>query len=136
MSKCMIAAAVLVAMGAAVSFAEGLPSQSKLAKMGLSSMSVVDDHAGTQVRGKGFGAGYFAFAVAVVDPLNVGAAATSTFVGAYTFGQDPRAAAGDLVTGTGGIDPIAPGSPLTVNLATPNGVWTASTFGIAFGAGN
>jgi hypothetical protein len=144
--KRMLLAAVIAAVVAGTSFADGIPSSAKLAQMGLSSMKVVRDQQGEQGRGKGFGAGYFSFRVAVqegVFPLPAGPfvnnpvnSATATFVGAYTWGQDPRAAVGDLATGTGGIDPVAPGSPLTVNLATPQGVWTATTFGISFGNGN
>lgn len=41
-------------LAASVSMAQGIPSQSKLNKLGLSSMELVSDHAGEQVRGKAF----------------------------------------------------------------------------------
>lgn len=143
MKKSMIAVA-LVAMFAGSAMAEGL-SSSKLDKLGLSSLAVASDQQGEEVRGAGFGASFFTFTVTVTEGIvtpagafvnNAANTSTASFAGAYTFGQDPRAAAGDLVTGQGGIDPVAPGSPFTVNLATPNGVWTASSFGISFGQGN
>jgi hypothetical protein len=136
--KRMLMAAVIAAVVAGTSLADGLPSRTKLAQMGLSSMKVVQDQQGEQVRGKGFGAAYFSFRSTLTEgvlaaPLillgppqfvnnNVNTV-SSSFVGAHTWGQDPRAAAGD-------------GSPLSLNLATPNGVWTSSTFGISFGNGN
>lgn len=55
MKKGMIVAALAVVCGAGSLLAgEGLPSQSKLNKLGLSSMRVASDHAGQQVRGQGF----------------------------------------------------------------------------------
>ena len=54
MKNGMIAAALVVALGAGSLLAEGVPSQSKLNNLGLSSMQVATDHDGMQVRGKGF----------------------------------------------------------------------------------
>jgi len=55
MKKGMIVAALAVVCGASSLLAgEGLPSQSKLNNLGLSSMQVASDQAGEQVRGQGF----------------------------------------------------------------------------------
>lgn len=136
MKKYLLIAALSVFLGSATLMAEGVPSNSKLDQLGLSGLNVAGDEAGEQVRGHGFGAGYYTYAVAVADPILLGNTSTAALTGAYTFGQDPRASVGAFVAGQGGVDPVAPGAPLTVNLATPNFVATASSFGIIFGQGN
>lgn len=56
MSKKLFLALLLAVAGAASANAsDRLPSNSKLAKLGLSSMNVVDDTAGMKVRGQGVG---------------------------------------------------------------------------------
>ena len=68
-------AAMLVALVSSVALAEdGLPSQSKLNKLGLSSMQVASDAAGEQVRGKGFSKIIFSWQAsagekAILDPV-------------------------------------------------------------------
>jgi hypothetical protein len=49
-----IALGLVATFVASAAIAEGLPSQSKLNKMGLGSMQVASDQAGEQVRGKAF----------------------------------------------------------------------------------
>lgn len=61
MKKLMWMAAVAALLGAGAANAEGLPSQSKMANLGLSSMSVVSDQQGNEVRGQGFGASTLTF---------------------------------------------------------------------------
>ena len=55
MKHSWIAAALLAALSAQAGLsAEGMPSQNKLANLGLSTLAVVDDDQGAQVRGKQF----------------------------------------------------------------------------------
>lgn len=56
MKRAVLLAIVVVAISSAVSLAEGLPSKSKLAQLGLSSMTVASDEQGAQVRGSGYAA--------------------------------------------------------------------------------
>ena len=49
-----IVLSLVAAFAASVAMAEGIPSQSKLNSLGLSSMNVVSDQAGEEVRGKAF----------------------------------------------------------------------------------
>jgi hypothetical protein len=146
MKMSAVIAGLAVALLASVVNAQGQPSSSKLAKMGLSSMRVVTDSQGEQVRGRGFGAGFFTIRMTLTEGVfntttnqfvnNTANTITATATNAFTWGQDPRATPGAVVAGTGGFNPVTPGSPVTINLATPQGIWTASGFGIGFGNGN
>jgi hypothetical protein len=145
MKMTTVIASLLLVMVAGVAFGDGRPSSAKLAKFGLSSMKVVADEQGEQVRGRGFGAGFFRITMTVTEGVFVNGGfvnntpantITAAATNAFTWGQDPRASAGAVVAGSGGFNPVTPGSPVTINLATPNGIWTASGFGIGFGNGN
>jgi hypothetical protein len=145
MKMIAVVASLVVVMAAGAANAQGRPSSAKLGRLGLSSMKVVSDQRGEEVRGRGFGAGFFRFTATVTEGVFVNGAfvnntpansMTGSAAIGFTWGQDPRANAGAVVAGSGGINPVTPGSPVTLNLATPNGVWTASGFGIGFGNGN
>jgi hypothetical protein len=85
MMKRVLSAALLLVSGSAAALAgDGLPSHSKLSKMGLGSMKVADDAQGLQVRGRGFGALGIAFIT-----TSTGAQITTPVSGGLTFGTEP-----------------------------------------------
>ena len=55
MKSCVVVAALLMIAAASVQAGDGVPSQSKLNKLGLSSIQIADDAAGTAIRGEGMG---------------------------------------------------------------------------------
>lgn len=128
MKTCSMLATLIVAFGAAVSSAEGLPSQSKLSQLGLSSMNVVSDQQGHTVRGKFLGSGGI---------LGLGLTATGTpgngtlaFPGALVV--FPTIAAQTQIAGNAprslGATAFGAGGFGTVNVATTNGNPTFSGY--------
>jgi hypothetical protein len=96
----MVAALLLASLGAGSALAQGIPSQSKLSKMGLSSMKVVSDDVGSQVRGKAF---------ATVGG-QIRAATGGAFFGPWGWGGFP-------LTGPGGNAVSFTGSAVSGSLA-------------------
>ena len=113
-----IFAALLVALFASAALAEnGLPSQSKLNKMGLASMQVASDEAGSQVRGKAFSKIIFSW------QASAGEKAIRNADG--TISIDPaNFVANDLNNGAGIIED---GLPLTFGAANAQLVNLAAT---------
>ena len=122
--------------------AEGLPSQSKLAKLGLSSMSVVSDAQGGQVRGEGFGGITILFTLNTT--IGVGNTASATGTQSNVFGQDAQVLGTTTFGGTGfgGFqDSTAPdfstyvSTPITVNTSGGGVTSVSSIQGFMWGAG-
>ena len=143
MKKIAMIAALVAVFAVSSVYAEGVPSQSKLNSLGLSSLNVASDAAGQEVRGEGFGAASFTFNLAVTAD---GGANTQTAVGTQSsvFGQDPQTL--DAVsfggTGFGGFaDNTAPdfstyvSTPITINAAFGGVTSVASIQGFSWGIG-
>lgn len=111
MKKCLMVVAVFVALGAGAVRAEGLPSQSKLSQLGLSSMNVVSDQQGETVRGKFLGVGGILTLGGTGTGTPGGGVVTFPVIAAqsYISGNAPRAL-GNTVFGANGF--------ATVNIAT------------------
>lgn len=131
MMKSLWIAAIVAVIGAEVASAEGLPSQSKLSQLGLSSMTVVGDEQGAEVRGKFLGVGGI---------LSLGASTTGTpgipgllapilAPGVVVF---PTIAAQTQIAGNSpralGASAFGAGGFATVDVTTTNGNPTFSNF--------
>ena len=102
MKSGVLVAALLMIAAASAQAADGIPSQSKLNKLGLSSLQVADDHAGTAVRGEGIG---------ILGARFFGLANTSLFDAPGGFIAGPASPAfGTLGTINGGVN-----TPFTLN---------------------
>ena len=106
MKRCLLVAAML-AFSTATAFADdGRPTSSKLAQLGLSSMEMVSDDAGTQVRGEGLG---------IVSGRFLSIAGTSFFDLAGGFISGPQ---DDASANFGTVDPISGiNTPIAVNFS-------------------
>jgi hypothetical protein len=102
MKTVILSAAVLLIASASVHAGEGVPSKSKLNRLGLSSMQTVDDQAGMQVRGEGIG---------ILGANFFGLANTSVFSAPGGFIAGPASPAfGTLGTINNGVN-----TPFTLN---------------------
>jgi hypothetical protein len=100
MKKSFVLGTVFAALVGGIAVAgDGIPSQAKLSKFGLGGMKVVNDDAGMEVRGKGFG---------VLSAFFGGVVAIPT--GGFITIPDPDGEPGDTIdVATGGffaIDPV------------------------------
>lgn len=136
----LAAVAVVVCVGSVQ--AEGLPSQSKLAKLGLGSMNIVADQRGDEVRGQGFGATTILFALNAT--VGIGNTASATGTQSSVFGQDARFL-GEVSFGGNGFggfaDSTAPdfstyvSTPITVSTAGGGVTSVSSIQGFMWGIG-
>ena len=132
------ASLLIVAAACQVQAEDGVPSQSKLSKLGLGSMQVADDHAGMQVRGEGYaqvgaqflvsngGGGILPFGFGFFPGFPVGGFGGTSVQqnGAATGGQLLPPAPGVVAQANVGTTPAFPGNgqpniggttPITVN---------------------
>ena len=145
MKKSMLIAALVAVLGVGSAYAEGVPSQSKLNSLGLSSLNVASDVAGEEIRGEGFGATTLTIALSVGVGIGTGTGASA--VGgtqSSVFGQDPQSlnAVSFGGSGFGGFTAsTAPNfatfvsTPLTINAATGGQTSVASVQGFSWGLG-
>ena len=117
-----ICVALFVAFSASALLAEGIPSQSKLNSLGLSSLEVASDEAGEEVRGKFFGTFGFNF---LFNGTNVTPGAFNFGTDAYPVGADQTASFGTF-DGAGNVVPVTGETTTTVTDPT-----TGSVIGIS-----
>jgi hypothetical protein len=143
MKKSLLFGACLLLVGVGPALADGIPSRSKLSKLGLGAMQVQSDEAGTAVRGKGFGAS------SMLVGLNAGtllSGATAVSAQQIVYGHAPRVAGEVVFGGTGfGAPAAGPGNfpnfsgyvsiPFAVTVADVSGASQASATGFLFGFG-
>ena len=154
MMKSLPAALVLVSALCAISANadDGMPSNAQLEELGLSSLKVVSDIAGNDVRGRAFGALNVNFLITLSPP-----AVQTPITGRFVFGTDPAPAGAtheaQLGTaayqrnpdGSFAIDPVS-GNRVLINVPVEisaaslvNGITTVSTYsfeGALFAVGN
>ena len=116
--KChLIVGAMLAAMGAsAVMAADGVPSQSKLNNLGLSSLQVASDAQGEQVRGKAFVKMVFSWHTAAGEKTTV----NYSDANGLTLSFNPLAFIANDTNSGAGI--AADGIPLVGGAAAPQAV--------------
>ena len=112
------ASLLIVAAACQVQAEDGVPSQSKLSKLGLGSMQVADDHQGMQVRGEGYAQVGAQFYVS-----NTGGGILPFGFGFFPFGGAVGGFGGTAIqqtgSATGGILlPSAPGVVAQANVGT------------------
>jgi hypothetical protein len=146
MKKSLLFAACLVMVGVGPALADGVPSRSKLSKLGLGAMQVQSDEAGTAVRGKGFGAS------SMLVGLNAGTllgGATAASAQQIVYGHAPRVAGVVVYGGTGfggfSLPAVAPDNlpnfsgyvsiPFAVSVSDASGSSQAAATGFLFGFG-
>jgi hypothetical protein len=133
-----------VLVSQASTMAEGLPSRSKLSKLGLSSMQVASDDAGSAVRGKMFGAASITFTLTATDNSIIPNTSTVTGTLSYSHGQAPRPL-GATTFGGGGFggfnDNTNPNfstftsTPLTTDTTVTGNAFVSSIQGFMFSIG-
>ena len=142
MKKVLTCAALAVALCAGTALAEGQPSPSKLAKLGLGSLQTASDVDGQQVRGEGFGGMSIFFTLNTT--IGVGNTASAVGTQSNVFGQDAQTLGVVTFGGTGfgGFqDNTAPNfstfvsTPITVNSAGGGNTAVSSIQGFMWGAG-